>query len=103
MLPATCDLRLTVIVDQILDITHNLCIALVCVCGDTLEPLAMFLVDHRRLGMQHKGNCQQALELLSSGSRAYELTRDGQAYLDPFDLERRSDGNIHMSWSVLTS
>lgn len=52
---------LTVVDDQILDITHNLCIALIGVGRDYLKSSAVFLADGRRLGMQHEGDCEQAL------------------------------------------
>lgn len=54
--------------DQVFHIAHDLNIALVGISGDGLESLAVFLVDGGGLGMQDKGNCQQALRLLSSAT-----------------------------------
>jgi hypothetical protein len=47
--------------DQVLDITHNLGIALVSISGNGVEPLAGFLRDGCRLGMQHEGDCEETL------------------------------------------
>lgn len=46
------DLVPTVVGDQILHIQHDLCITLVCVGCDSLQDLAMILVDDCGLGVQ---------------------------------------------------
>lgn len=51
--------------DEVFDIAHDLCIALVGVGSDCLQALAVFLVDRSGLGMQDKGDRQQALGSLS--------------------------------------
>jgi hypothetical protein len=47
--------------NQVLDITHNLGIALVSISRNSVEPLAGFLRDGDGLGMQHKGDCEETL------------------------------------------
>lgn len=49
--------------DQVFHVAHNLCIALMRVGSDSLQTLAVFLVDRRGLGMQDKGDRQQALKV----------------------------------------
>jgi hypothetical protein len=47
--------------NQVLDITHNLGIALVSISRNGVEPLAGFLRDGDGLGMQHKGDGEETL------------------------------------------
>lgn len=47
--------------NQVLDISHNLSIALVSISRNGVEPLAGFLRDGYGLGMQHKGDCEETL------------------------------------------
>lgn len=51
--------------------------------SDSLETLAVFLIDGSGLRVQDKGDCQEALKQLS-----YYLGRHSiMTYLDPLDLE----------------
>lgn len=52
--------------DEVFHVAHDLGIALMRVGSDGLEPLAVFLVDHCRLGMKDKRDRQQALRCLVS-------------------------------------
>lgn len=56
-----CQDRLTVIQDQVLNIAHDLRIALVRICGDRIEPLAGFLRESDGMRMQHKRYGQESL------------------------------------------
>ena len=49
------------VADQILNIAHDLRIALVGVGRDGFEALAMFVVDGGGLRMEHEGHGQEAL------------------------------------------
>lgn len=50
--------------DEVFYVAHDLCIALVGVGRDGLQALAVLLVDRGGLGMQDKGDRQQALRCL---------------------------------------
>lgn len=52
---------ITVIVDEALNISHDLGITLVCIGGHFEEVLAMFLVNGRGLGAEDEGHGEEAL------------------------------------------
>lgn len=58
------------VVHEILDIAEDLLVALVRVVCDRLEAFAGFLRDDGGLGVEDKGDCQQALVVLSECSWA---------------------------------
>lgn len=51
----------TVIINESLNISHNLCISLVCIASYFEQILAMFLVDRCRLGMEDERYSEEAL------------------------------------------
>jgi hypothetical protein len=94
----------TVVGDQVLHIQHDLCIALVCVCCDSLQTITMILVDDGGLGVQDERHSQETLlRLLALRNTHLEIPpgRNLEAYFDPFDLWRDSvSAALPWTWVV---